>query len=170
MTSQQWADDDRLMAALGEAVRAAQAVPPEFTAAGQAAFTWRTIDAELAALTFDSAAEEAAVPAVRAEEASPRFLTFAGSELTIELEIGSDSILGQIVPAQSGHVDACPASGPAATAEHRRDRLLHHPAAAALAVPAELPPGLRRQRADHLDHAVTRGSPGLAGGAAWRGR
>lgn len=118
MTNQQWADDDRLLAALGEAVRAAKAVPPEFTAAGQAAFTWRTIDAELAALTFDSAAAaEPAMPAVRAEEASPRFLTFAGSELTIELEIGSDSVVGQIVPAGSGHVDACPASGPAMTAE-----------------------------------------------------
>ncbi len=116
MTSQQWGDDDHLLAALGEAVRAARAVPPEFTAAGQAAFTWRTIDAELAALTFDSAAAEPAV-AVRAEEASPRFLTFAGSELTIELEIGSDSIVGQITPAGSGHVDACPAAGPAMMAE-----------------------------------------------------
>ena len=117
MTSQQWADDDRLLAALGDAVRAAQAVPPEFTAAGRAAFTWRTIDAELAALTFDSAAAEPAVPAVRAEEAGPRFLTFAGSELTIELEIGPDSIVGQVVPAGAGHVDACPASGPALTAQ-----------------------------------------------------
>ena len=117
MTNQQWADDDALLAALGEAVQAAKAVPPEFVAAGQAAFTWRTIDAELAALTFDSAAAPPAVLAVRAEEAGPRFLTFAGSELTIELEIGADSIVGQVVPAESGHVDACPATGPALTAE-----------------------------------------------------
>src|SRR6202021_1625263 len=53
---------------------------------------------------------------VGAGEASPRFLTFAGSDLTIELEIGSDSIIGQIVPAGAGHVDACPASGPALNA------------------------------------------------------
>jgi hypothetical protein len=116
VTNQQWADDDRLLAALGEAVRAARAVPPEFTAAGQAAYTWHNVDAELAALTFDSAAQ-AAVAAVRAQEASPRFLTFAGGDVTIELEIGSDSIVGQIVPAGSGHVDSCPASGPAVTAE-----------------------------------------------------
>jgi len=116
VTSQQWADD-RLMAELGEAVRAARAVPPEFTETGKAAYTWRTVDAELAALTFDSAAQAAAVPAVRAEEASPRFLTFAGSEFTIELEIGADSIMGQIVPPEPGHVDACPATGAAATAE-----------------------------------------------------
>ena len=117
MTNQPWADDDRLLAALREAVQAARDVPPEFTAAGQSAFTWRTIDAELAALTFDSAAAPLAMSAVRAEEATLRFLTFAGSELTIELEIGSDSIVGQIVPAGSGHVDATPASGPALTAE-----------------------------------------------------
>jgi hypothetical protein len=104
------------MAALGEAVRAARDVPPEFTEAGKAAYTWRTVDAELAALTFDSAVE-AAAPALRAEEASPRFLTFAAAELTIELEIGPDSIVGQIVPSQAGHVDTCPASGAAATAE-----------------------------------------------------
>jgi hypothetical protein len=104
------------MAALGEAVRAARAVPPEFTEAGKAAYTWHNVDAELAALTFDSAAQ-AAAPALRAEEASPRFLTFAGAELTIELEIGPDSIVGQIVPSQPGHVDTCPASGAAATAE-----------------------------------------------------
>jgi hypothetical protein len=115
VTSQQWTDD-RLMAALGEAVRAARAVPPGFTEAGKAAYTWRNVDAELAALTFDSAAQAAAL-AVRAEEASPRFLTFAGSQLTIELEIGPDSIVGQIGPSQSGHVDACPATGAAATAE-----------------------------------------------------
>jgi hypothetical protein len=116
VTSQQWADDDRLLAALGEAVRAARAVPPEFTEAGKAAYTWHNVDAELAALTFDSAAQ-AAVTAVRAQEASPRFLTFAGGDLTIELEIGSDSIVGQVIPAGSGHVDACPATGPAMTAE-----------------------------------------------------
>jgi hypothetical protein len=116
VTSQQWGDDDRLMAALGEAVRAGRAVPPGFTEAGKAAYTWHNVDAELAALTFDSAAQAAAT-AVRAEEASPRFLTFAGAELTIELEVGPDSIVGQIVLPQPGHVDACPASGAAATAE-----------------------------------------------------
>jgi hypothetical protein len=117
--SSQWADDDdRLLAALGEAVRAAREVPASFVEAGRAAYTWHGIDAELAALTFDSAAEPAAaVPAIRAEEASPRFLTFAAADLTIELEVGADVIVGQIVPPQPGHADACPASGPASTTE-----------------------------------------------------
>jgi hypothetical protein len=117
--SSQWADDDdRLLAALGEAVRAAREVPASFVEAGRAAYTWHGIDAELAALTFDSAAEPAAaVPAIRAEEASPRFLTFAAADLTIELEVGADAIVGQIVPPQPGHADACPASGPASITE-----------------------------------------------------
>jgi hypothetical protein len=115
VASQQWADDDQLVAALAEALRAERDVPREFIDAGQAAFTWHSIDAELAALTFDSAAETMAA-AVRSQEATPRFLTFTAADLTIELEIGQDELIGQIVPPQPGHVDACPARGAALTA------------------------------------------------------
>lgn len=114
--SSQWAhDDDDLVAALQEAFRAEQEVPREFIEMGQAAYTWRSIDAELAALTFDSATELAAAAAapVRSAEASPRFLTFSSADLTIELEIGPDGIIGQIVPPQPGRAEARPASGPA---------------------------------------------------------
>ena len=100
MASQHWADDDALLAALSEAVEAEYEVPRDFIEAGKAAFTWHSIDAELAALTFDSAVP-AAVAAVRAEEASPRFLTFTSADLTIEMEIGADAIIGQIVPPRS---------------------------------------------------------------------
>lgn len=117
MTSQQWADDDGLLAAVAEAIEAERAVPRDFIDAGKAAFTWHGIDAELAALTFDSAGPATpALAAVRAEEASPRFVTFASADLTIELEIGADAIIGQIVPPQAGHADACPARGAAITA------------------------------------------------------
>jgi len=115
VASQHWADDDALLAALSEAVEAEYEVPRDFIEAGKAAFTWHSIDAELAALTFDSAVP-AAVAAVRAEEASPRFLTFTSADLTIELEIGADAIIGQIVPPRAGHADACPARGAAVTA------------------------------------------------------
>ncbi len=118
--ARQWADDDDdLMAALQEAFRAERDVPREFIEAGQAAYTWRNIDAELATLTSDSAtglATAAAAP-VRSAEASPRFLTFSSADLTIELEIGPDGIIGQIVPPRAGHADACPASGPASSTE-----------------------------------------------------
>jgi hypothetical protein len=115
VASQQWADDDQLMAAMAGAFRAEREVSPAFIEAAKAAFTWHSIDAELAALTFDSDTGAMAA-AVRSEEASPRFVTFTATDLTIELEIGRDEIIGQIVPAQPGHVDACPASGASLTA------------------------------------------------------
>jgi hypothetical protein len=49
-------------------------------------------------------------------EASPRFLTFTSADLTIELEIGPDAIIGQIVPPQADHADAWPARGAVVTA------------------------------------------------------
>ena len=116
--SSQWADDDDLVAALQGAFRAEQEVPREFIEMGQAAYTWRNIDAELAALTFDSATFDsatelaAAAAPVRSAEASPRFLTFSSADLTIELEIAPDGLVGQIVPPQPGRAEARPASGP----------------------------------------------------------
>lgn len=117
MASQQWADDDQLLAALDSALRTARAVPREFVEAGKAAYTWHSIDAELAALTFDSTVQAAELSAVRGPEASPRYLTLASTELTIELEISSDAMVGQIVPPERGQVEACPASGPAVTVD-----------------------------------------------------
>jgi hypothetical protein len=117
-----WRDDDELLAALADAVRAASAVPREFVEAGQAAYAWRAIDAELATLTYDSAAAQAtpdrglAQAGTRAEPAALRALTFAAGDLEIEVQIGADGLLGQVVPPQAGQVRAEPASGPAAVA------------------------------------------------------
>lgn len=103
MTIQWWSDDDQLLAALGDALRAARDVPPDFVEAGKAAFAWRDIDAELAALTYDSAHDTERAPAVsRAEPALLRYLTFASEQVTIELEVTRDAVLGQIVPPQPG--------------------------------------------------------------------
>jgi hypothetical protein len=117
--SSQWADDDELVAALQEAFRAERDVPREFIQAGQAAFTWRDIDAELATLTSDSATGLAAAAAapVRSAEASPRFLTFRSADLTIELEISAEGIVGQIVPPQPGRAETRPATGPVSGTE-----------------------------------------------------
>jgi len=47
-------DDERLLAALSEALKASQAVPSWFVETGKNAFAWHNIDAELAQLTYDS--------------------------------------------------------------------------------------------------------------------
>lgn len=105
--SQQWMDDDQLLAALGEALRSEQSVPAEFIAIGKAAFSWRDIDAELAILTYDSVFEgaEAELAGVRSEPASVRYLTFTSGELSIEIEVTVDAVLGQLVPPGPGRVE-----------------------------------------------------------------
>ena len=51
-------DDEQLLAALRESIRARQAVPDEFVEMGKSAYTWHNIDAELAQLTYDSGREQ----------------------------------------------------------------------------------------------------------------
>jgi hypothetical protein len=104
-------DDEELLAALREALRARQAVPPEFVEAAKNAFAWHNIDAELAQLTYDSSRDCDYEPSMRAEAASIRALTFTSAHLTIELEVTQDSLLGQIIPAQAGVIKIQPRDG-----------------------------------------------------------
>jgi hypothetical protein len=98
-----WTDEE-LLAGLREALAARQAVPPGFVDAARGAFAWRTIDAELAQLTYDSLAGSGAAPVTRSEPASIRALTFTSPRLTIELEVAGDSLLGQVVPPQAATI------------------------------------------------------------------
>jgi hypothetical protein len=100
----QWLDDEHLMALLSEALTGDEPVPPAVLAAGYASFTWRTIDGELAALTYDSRIEEPSRSGVRSQQAGLRAMTFASSSLTIEIEVTSTSLMGQLVPAHAGEV------------------------------------------------------------------
>ncbi len=89
--------DDQLIATLGDAIRRADPVPENVLAGARAAFTWRTIDAELAELVFDSASE---LTGVRSET-SPRQVTFQAPGVEIEvmvIENGQRRIVGQLIP------------------------------------------------------------------------
>src|SRR5215470_17230480 len=109
--SRPW-DDDELLARLAEAQQAAESVPREFIEAGKAAYAWRTIDAELAELVYDSAMEEVQLAGqIRAEQAQLRALTFTTSELTLEIEVTAEALLGQLVPPESGEVEVITHSG-----------------------------------------------------------
>jgi hypothetical protein len=97
-----WSDDE-LMAALAEAMGETDAVTERRRSAAQSAFTWRTVDEELMDLLHDSALEAGA--AVRsAGEATERVLSFGRGELSLELEVSGDAVLGQVVPGQRGTV------------------------------------------------------------------
>jgi hypothetical protein len=102
--TEQWLDDEHLMALLSEAMTGDELVPPEVLEAGYASFTWRTIDGELAGLTYDSCIEEPSRSGVRSHHAGLRAMTFASSSLTIEIEVTSTSLMGQLVPAHTGEV------------------------------------------------------------------
>lgn len=88
-------DDDALMALLGEAVKEADAVPDRRREAARAAFTWRSVDDELAELLHDSALDAGA--AVRSSAGAPRSLAFGRSGLTLEVEVDGDQVLGEVI-------------------------------------------------------------------------
>lgn len=102
MTTQSWDDDDRLLDELRAAVRQAGPPTPSMAAAAEAAFSWRAVDAELAALTHDSLRDE--VAAVRGPAAPTRTLVFTGSELAVELEQTPTTLIGQLIPPTAGEV------------------------------------------------------------------
>lgn len=87
-------NDDELLAELRAAVAEADLVTDRQREAARAAFTWRTVDAELAELLHDSALESAAV---RGTDDDARTLSFASGPLTLEVEIEGDTLRGQVV-------------------------------------------------------------------------
>jgi hypothetical protein len=104
-------DDEELLAALGEAMKARQAVPGWFVETGKNAYAWHNIDAELAQLTYDSLVDREQAAAVRSEAASIRALTFTSTRLSIELEVGEGSLLGQIIPPRAGTLEVHTTAG-----------------------------------------------------------
>jgi hypothetical protein len=99
-------DDERLVAGLRDAARARLAVPSWFTETARNAYTWLDIDAQLARLTYDSSHDPdlnvALRYGIRSEPASIRALTFSSAQLSIELEVTADSLIGQIIPPRPG--------------------------------------------------------------------
>jgi hypothetical protein len=105
-------DDEQLLAELGEATRAVQAVPERFLVTGKAAFGWRNVSAELAELSYDSAAQPGgALAGARAEPATLRTLTFVGAGSTIEIELTAAALQGHVVPPGPGEIDVQLADG-----------------------------------------------------------
>jgi hypothetical protein len=99
------AEAQALLARLGDALRAAEPVPEHVLAGARGAFTWRTIDAELAELVFDSATELMGVRG--GAEDTARQVTFQAPGVEIEVMViddGSRRIVGQLVPPQEATV------------------------------------------------------------------
>ena len=105
--------DEALLRELRAAARRFDPPPDSVLEAARGSLTWRTIDAELAALEFDSAVDQATT-AVRGGE-GPRLLTFAAPGLNIEVEVSPigprRQLVGQLVPAQPARIDVRHAGG-----------------------------------------------------------
>jgi hypothetical protein len=106
-------DDEQLLAALRESMRARQMVPDAFIDIGKSAYAWHNIDAELAQLTYDSSRERDRdqVASTRSETASIRALTFTSAHLTLELEVTDGTLVGQVIPARAGTLETQTGAG-----------------------------------------------------------
>jgi hypothetical protein len=95
--------DDALLEALAAAAARYDPVPLAVLEAARAAFTWRTVDAELAELVRDSLFESAEVSGVRGLP-GPRLVTFEADDIFVEIEVhevgGLRRLIGQVVPEQ----------------------------------------------------------------------
>jgi hypothetical protein len=96
-------DDEAVFAELRGLVARADPVPERLHDAARAAFTWRTIDAELAELMLDSAEVDAAALALRSATTGPRRLSFESPRAAIEAEVTATGprerrLVGQIIP------------------------------------------------------------------------
>ena len=148
-------DDDRLLAALGRALKAREAVPSWFIETGKSAFAWHNIEAELAQLTYDSHQDRRPVAVLRSETASIRALTFTSAHLSLELEVTGNSLLGQLLPPRAGEAGDSDQGGRNQHDRGGRDRLLLGRPHSGKPVPVALPGRRRHRRADRVGHDLT---------------
>lgn len=90
-------------------------VPMNAVHVARESHVWRTIDAELADLVYDSLVDQDE-PALTRGAGEPRLLTFQAGEFTIEIEATGDDttcdLFGQIVPAGPRQVQLHHPDGP----------------------------------------------------------
>src|SRR5262249_2454771 len=111
-----WSDEEllrELRAALAES-----SVDESLIRSAQAAFSWRTVDAELEVLGLVDAFHDGdALVRDNGGADARRTLTFQGERLSVEIEIDEEGIVGQLTPPQPGEVTLVTPGGPQATAQ-----------------------------------------------------
>ncbi|MFJ4466405.1 hypothetical protein ACIP2X_02690 [Streptomyces sp. NPDC089424] len=108
-------DDEFDCGSLEEELRGAAAVldpvPAELRRIAVEAFALHDMDARLAELTFDSLVD--AIP-VRGVTDAPRMLTFRSGDLTVDVEVTSHGLMGQVLPPQPARIEVLGGPQPAA--------------------------------------------------------
>ena len=108
-------DDAELLAALGQVFERIDPPPEHVIASARDVFTWRSLDAELAELVYDSMAQDATL--VRGSDTT-REVTFRAPGIEVEVMVVSEhhrSLVGQVVPAQEAGVELLHRAGTATT-------------------------------------------------------
>ncbi|ELS58258.1 hypothetical protein STVIR_0809 [Streptomyces viridochromogenes Tue57] len=105
-TDDGFADDGFDVELLEEELRQAAAildpVPPELRQIAVEAYALHDLDARIAELTFDSVVD--AIP-VRGATDAPRMLTFRAGEVTVDVEVTAQGLMGQVLPPQQARIE-----------------------------------------------------------------
>ncbi|GHA90220.1 hypothetical protein GCM10010512_22000 [Streptomyces thermoviolaceus subsp. thermoviolaceus] len=88
-------EDDLLEEELRQAAAVFDPVPEALRQVAVDAYALYDLEARVAELTFDSLTD--ALP-VRGAEDVPRMLTFQAGELSVDVEVGEDGLMGQVLP------------------------------------------------------------------------
>ncbi|MBY8852051.1 hypothetical protein [Saccharothrix longispora] len=112
-----WESDDVLLRDLKAALDEQAGVPGHIRDAARAAWTWRTVDAELIALTsYDSVLDGELAARARAAQTA-RQLVFDAEGVSVQVEVTEVGVAGQVLPARPGRVVLLTATGPVEDAE-----------------------------------------------------
>ncbi|MFJ9373271.1 hypothetical protein [Streptomyces sp. NPDC101455] len=95
-------EDALLVEELRQAAAVLDPVPADLRQFAMDAYALYDLDARLAELTFDSLVD--AIP-VRGAMDVPRMLTFTAGELSIDVEVTSEGLMGQVMPPQPAGIE-----------------------------------------------------------------
>lgn len=104
MASDWFSDDDQLFDALTDAANAAGPAPVDVVAAAKAVFTMRSLDAELALATRGSRDDDQSSGTSRPGAVPIRSLVFGSDEITLDIDVLPETLVGQISPAHAGRI------------------------------------------------------------------
>lgn len=97
-------EDTELEDELREVIARVDQVPARLLQAAVGSFAWRTVDADLAELVFDSLLDQDETALVRGR-GQGRVLSFETDGLTIDVEIDDGTLTGQLLPSQRAAVE-----------------------------------------------------------------
>ncbi|MFF0300071.1 hypothetical protein ACFYTV_05260 [Streptomyces sp. NPDC004562] len=95
-------DGGPLEAELRQVAAILDPVPAQLREIAVAAFALHDLDARIAGLTFDSVVD--AIP-VRGAEDVPRMLTFSAGEVTVDVEVTAQGLMGQVLPPRPARIE-----------------------------------------------------------------